>query len=184
MRPAARGTGGRVAGRRERHRWRRRRHRRHRLAERLQLLRHRRQPDVGLVGLLAQDPRSLGDAFDDELLIGERLLLPAGVGVEPHVEGLERIAQPEQDRAELLLFLLQHPNLCHEQLVLLIGVGARRRGASRPTTRIPAATARDFLMTHPLGKIARYRDLRTSSHRVNSPPVTNPPTSLYHATCW
>ena len=30
--------------------------------------------------------------------------------------------------AELLLFFLQHPNLCHEQLVLLVGIRVRRTG--------------------------------------------------------
>ena len=52
---------------------------------RLELLRHRRQPHVGVVGLLAQDPHAFGDAVDEQLLIGERLARRAGLIVELRV---------------------------------------------------------------------------------------------------
>jgi hypothetical protein len=104
----------------------RRWHRGDGLPQRLQLLRHRRQADVGFVGLLAQDATGFGHPLHEQLLVGERFLCPRGVGVQPAIEGLQRVAETEEHGTKLLLFLLQHPDLGHQQLVLLVGTGARR----------------------------------------------------------
>ena len=130
---------------------RRRRHRRHRLPHGFELLRHRRQPDVGVVRLLAQDPHAFGDVVDQQLLIGERLAVGAGLIVEFGRDHLQRVGEPAEHLLELLLLFLQHADLRHQLLVRLVGRAGeprhRERQAMLPQPSMISCFASSFKKT-------------------------------------
>ena len=72
---------------------------RHRVAQRLHVLRERREPHVGLVDLLAQHAEIAGDVVDQQLLSANPFRLAAVCSSSRVVDRLERIGQRDQRRA-------------------------------------------------------------------------------------
>jgi hypothetical protein len=113
------------------------RHRDNRLPHRLQFLRHRRQAHVRVVGLLAKNADAFRDIVDEQLLVGERLAVRPGLVVDLRRHGLEGVGQPADHLVKLLLLLLQHPDLRHQQLMRLVGCRRRRRRQQHRNRRRP-----------------------------------------------
>ena len=87
----------------------------------------RRQADVRLVDLLADDAKIAGEVVHLHFAVGEGFALERRLIVDARVQLLERIAQARQHLLKLLRLLLQHADVGFELLVLAVDGGGRSR---------------------------------------------------------
>ena len=94
--------------------------------------------------------RSPRDVVDEQLLIGERLSVHAGLLVEPRRHRLERVGQRASSIVlQLLRLLLQHPDVGHHLLVLAVGRAAAAPRQGPPAHSRADATCRKSVASSP-----------------------------------
>ena len=81
-----------------------------------------------VVDLLAHDAQLAGQALDQQPRIGGGLAGRRRLLVELGGDRLQRVDERADRLLQLVVLLLQHPDLGHHLLVLFVGRAGRRRG--------------------------------------------------------